>query len=144
MPRKSHLWCLAPGWPQLRSGLRFGPRSQASLQKAQVAFSSQNHEHRLPLEVDQPESLKRPRCTPPGGGGFLSLCVGKAQRNSSSTQFLAMLTSLATVHWFSTKPTFFSQIEKLLSAQGRHVLWAQKGKVFQGIICSATLCAQLV
>ena len=73
-----------------------------------IAFSSQNHEHRLPLEVDQPESLKRPRCTPPGGGGFLSLCVGKAQRNSSSTQFLAMLTSLATVHWFSTKPTFFS------------------------------------
>ena len=28
--------CLAPGWPQLRSGLPFGPRSQASLQKAQV------------------------------------------------------------------------------------------------------------
>ena len=27
--------CLAPGWPQLRSGLPFGPRSQASLQKAQ-------------------------------------------------------------------------------------------------------------
>ena len=24
-----------PGWPQLRSGLPFGPRSQASLQKAQ-------------------------------------------------------------------------------------------------------------
>ena len=27
--------CLAPGWPQLRSRLPFGPRSQASLQKAQ-------------------------------------------------------------------------------------------------------------
>ena len=27
--------CLAPGWPQLRSCLPFGPRSQASLQKAQ-------------------------------------------------------------------------------------------------------------
>ena len=27
--------CLAPGWPQLRSGLPFGPRGQASLQKAQ-------------------------------------------------------------------------------------------------------------
>ena len=27
--------CLEPGWPQLRSGLPFGPRSQASLQKAQ-------------------------------------------------------------------------------------------------------------
>ena len=27
--------CVAPGWPQLRSGLPFGPRSQASLQKAQ-------------------------------------------------------------------------------------------------------------
>ena len=26
---------LAPGWPQLRSRLPFGPRSQASLQKAQ-------------------------------------------------------------------------------------------------------------
>ena len=26
--------CLAPGWPQLRSGLPYGPRSQASLQKA--------------------------------------------------------------------------------------------------------------
>ena len=35
--------CLAPGWPQLRSGLPFGPRSQASLQKAQgpgVCFSN--------------------------------------------------------------------------------------------------------
>ena len=29
------LACLAPGWPQLRSRLPFGPRSQASLQKAQ-------------------------------------------------------------------------------------------------------------
>ena len=73
-----------------------------------IAFSSQNHEYRLPLEVDQPESLKRPRCIPPGGEGFLSPCVGKAQRNSSSTQFLATLTSLVTVHWLSTKPTFFS------------------------------------
>ena len=27
--------CLAPGWPQLRSRLPFGPRSQASFQKAQ-------------------------------------------------------------------------------------------------------------
>ena len=27
--------CLVPGWPQLSSGLPFGPRSQASLQKAQ-------------------------------------------------------------------------------------------------------------
>ena len=36
------------------------------------------------------------------------------------------------------------EIEKLLSAQGRHVLWAQKGKVFQGIICSATPCAWVV
>ena len=27
--------CLAPGWPQLRSRLPFGPRSQASLQNAQ-------------------------------------------------------------------------------------------------------------
>ena len=27
--------CLVPGWPQLGSGLPFGPRSQASLQKAQ-------------------------------------------------------------------------------------------------------------
>ena len=27
--------CLAPGWPQLSSRLAFGPRSQASLQKAQ-------------------------------------------------------------------------------------------------------------
>lgn len=26
-----------------------------------IAFLSQNHEHTLPLEVDQPESLKRPR-----------------------------------------------------------------------------------
>ena len=28
-------WTVGPGWPQLRSLLPFGPRSQASLQKAQ-------------------------------------------------------------------------------------------------------------
>ena len=28
---KRNYRCLAPGWPQLRSGLPFGPRSQASL-----------------------------------------------------------------------------------------------------------------
>lgn len=62
----------------------------------------------VPLEVDQPESLKRPRCTHPGEGASFLPVLGKAQRNSSSTQFLATLTSLVTVHWLSAKPTFFS------------------------------------
>ena len=41
---------MAPGWPQLRSGLPFGPRSQASLQKAQ-ALSHRVHKTVLYISV---------------------------------------------------------------------------------------------
>ena len=38
--------CLAPGWPQLRSRLPFGPRSQASLQKSAKRFGNRHTENR--------------------------------------------------------------------------------------------------
>ena len=37
--------------------------------------------------------------------------------------------------WVESSPLVVFEIEKLLSAQGRHKLWAQKGQVSQVIIC---------
>ena len=37
-----------------------------------------------------------------------------------------------------SSPLGVFEIEKLLSAQGRHELWAQKGQVSQIIICLGT------
>ena len=81
---------MAPGWPQLRSGLPFGPRSQASppVDKARISLTSSEWMRKLGLREAsssaQGHQLRKrqsphsnPALPPQSGGGGPSTTVGQ-------------------------------------------------------------------